>query len=403
MPLTATQIKQAKPKDKTYTLNDGHGLSLAIQPKGSKLWRYRKTIDGKPILRSLGSYPEISLADARDRAAAYAKSLAQGIDPMKEEKRALAKAENTFEVVAREWLEKQRSNWREGYGEKIIARFETYVFKFIGDKPIEEIKAPDILKPLRAIEDKAAYSAHRCRADIGRVFRYAIATGRADRNPAEDLKGALRAHVTEHHASFTDPKDIAALLRAIDGYHGTYVVQCAFRLTPLLFVRPAELRQMEWAEIDFDAKEWRIPASKMKKRREHIVPLPDQALAILEEIKPLTGQGKYVFPSVRSSARPMSSGTVRSALLALGYDTKEQQSAHGFRSMASTLLNEMGWKSDVIERQLAHVEENKVRGAYNKAEYIEDRRKMMQAWADYLDSLKDGAKIIPIGIASNEL
>lgn len=402
MPLTATQIKNAKPQAKAYTLNDGHGLSLAIQPNGSKLWRFRKTIDGKPILRSLGSYPEISLADAREKASEYSKSLAQGVDPLEKKQQAAEKAAHTFKVVALEWHNKRRPQWSEGHAKKILDRLENNIFPFLGDLLIEEVTPPVILKTIRIMENRRAIDlAHRMHQIVSQIFRYAIATGRAERDNAADLRGALEVRKEKHHAALTDPKEVAQLLQAIESYQGSHVVRCAFKLTPVLFVRPGELRHMEWSEIDFEAREWRIPAHKMKMRIQHIVPLARQALVILEEIKPLTGHGKYVFPG-RTENRPMSENTIGAALRNLGYSTREQQTAHGFRSMASTILNEMGWNRDAIERQLAHAERDGVRAAYNFAEYLPERRKMMQAWADFLDGLKDGGKVVPIGQAMNE-
>ena len=398
MPLTDTKIRNARAKEKDLLLVDHNGLYLAVKKNGSKLWRYRKMMKGKTILLSIGSYPEISLADARATCLEYNKLIAQGIHPRAELDKPTG---DSFETVAREWHEKHQVKWGEVHRAKILRRLEKDIFPFLGDKHINSIQPQDILRVLRIMENRGATDlAHRMHQVIGQVSRYAVATGRADRDNSADLKGALTPVRHKHHASLTDPKDIAQLLRAIEGYQGSHVVRCALRLSPLLFVRPGELRHAEWSEIDYKAKEWRIPAAKMKMKVQHLVPLSKQSLAILEELRPLTGDDKYLFPG-RVSARPMSENTINAALRYLGYDTRQQQTAHGFRSMASTLLNEQGWNRDAIERQLAHAERDGVRAAYNFAEYLPERRKMMQAWANYLDQLREGAQIIPLHVAGN--
>lgn len=354
---------------------------------------------GKTILLSIGPYPEISLADARATCLEYNKLVAQGIHPRAELDTPTGDA---FEPLAREWHEKHQVKWGEVHRAKILRRLEKDIFPFLGDKPINSIQPQDILRVLRIMENRGATDlAHRMHQVIGQVFRYAVATGRAERDNSADLKGALTPVRHKHHASLTDPKDIAQLLRAIEGYQGSHVVRCALRLSPLLFVRPGELRHAEWAEVDIKGREWRIPAEKMKMKVQHIVPLAKQAIAIIEDLRPLTGGGKYLFPG-RVSARPMSENTINAALRYLGYDTRQQQCAHGFRSMASTLLNEQGWNRDAIERQLAHAERDGVRAAYNFAQYLPERRKMMQAWADFLDKLRDGAKVIPLHLVAGE-
>lgn len=273
---------------------------------------------------------------------------------------------------------------------------ETFLFPYLGSRRAADITAPELLAALRRVEARGIHeTTHRVKQRAGQVFRYAVATGRAERDPSADLKGALAPVVSRNHAALTRPDEIAELLRAIAGYQGHAVASAALKLAPLVFVRPGELRRMEWQELDLDAAEWRIPASKMKMREAHIVPLSRQAVAILRELEPLTGRGQYVFPSVRTASRPMSENTLNAALRRLGY-TKEQMTAHGFRAMASTRLNEMGWDADVIERQLAHAERNKVRAAYNRAQYLTERRRMMQAWADHLECLKAGASVVPI-------
>jgi integrase len=397
MPLTDTKIKNTRAKEKDLLLVDHNGLYLAVKKNGSKLWRYRKMMKGKTILLSIGSYPEISLADARATCLEYNKLVAKGIHPRAELDKPTG---DTFETVAREWHEKHQVKWGEVHRAKIIRRLEKDIFPFLGNEIITQIQPQDILRVLRIMENRNATDlAHRMHQVIGQVFRYAVATGRAERDNSADLKGALVPVRHKHHASLTDPKEIAQLLRAIEGYQGSHVVRCALRLSPLLFVRPGELRHAEWSEIDFKAREWRIPAPKMKMKVQHLVPLAKQSIAILEELRPLTGDGKYLFPG-RVSSRPMSENTVNAALRYLGYDTKQQQTAHGFRSMASTLLNEQGWNRDAIERQLAHAERDGVRAAYNFAEYLPERRKMMQAWANYLDQLREGAQIIPLHIGN---
>jgi integrase len=392
MPLSATAISQAKAQGKPRKLFDGGGLFLLVQPSGSKWWRFKYRFLGKEKLLSLGVYPEVSLKDARERRDAARKLLAHGIDPS--HNRQLSNAantengENTFEAIAREWLAKFSPNWEKGHTDKITRRLERDVFPWFKGRAIRDITAPELLKCLRRIEERGALeTAHRALQNSGAVFRYAIVTGRADRDISMVLRGSLPPTKKKHHASITEPKAVGALLRAIDGYSGSFVTRCALKIAPLVFVRPGELRKAEWKEIDLDKVEWRIPAARMKMRQQHIVPLSTQAVAILEELKPFTGSGHYVFPGAHSKDRPMSENTVNAALRLLDY-SHDDMTGHGFRSMASTLLNENGWNRDAIERQLAHGEHNKVRGAYNYAELLPERRKMMQWWADYLDGIR---------------
>ncbi|MHC1790670.1 tyrosine-type recombinase/integrase [Solidesulfovibrio sp.] len=399
MPLTDAAVRNAKATDKTVRLKDERGLYLEINPKGGKWWRLRYWLAGKENRLSLGVYPDVSLKDARERRDEARKLIANGVDPSKarQEEKAEAAAEAlTFEHVAREWYERFKPKWSPSHSLDVIQRLEKNVFPSLGPKSIRDIAAPELLAAVRLIEGRGAVeSARRILQMCGQIFRYAIATGQADRDIAADLRGSLPPAREKHHASITDPKAVAQLLRAIDGYQGAFMVLCALRLAPLVFVRPGELRHAEWSEIDLDGAEWRIPAPKMKMKEQHIVPLSRQAVAILRELHPLTGAGKYVFPSVRTSARAMSENTVLAALRRLGY-TKDEMTGHGFRSMASILLNELGWNRDAIERQLAHAERNAVRAAYNFAEHLPERRRMMQAWADYLDKLKAGAKVTPL-------
>jgi integrase len=315
---------------------------------------------------AIGKYPQTSLSKARQKRDHARALLEKGIDPgdnRKAQKAAETQQTETFEIIAQEWHTKFASTWTESHSKKIIRRLELYVFPWLGDRPIRSITAPDVLTVLRRIEAKGALeTTHRVQQNCSQVFRYAVATGRADRDPCNDLRGAIPPATRKHMASITDPKEIAGLLRSIDSYRGSIVTRCALKLAPLVFVRPGELRHAEWSEIDFDGAEWRIPAKKMKAGVQHIVPLSRQALSVLWEIQPLTGNGRYVFPSTRTDKRPMSSNTITSALRRMGY-TKDEMSGHGFRSMASTLLNEQGWNRDAIERQLAHAERNSVRAA----------------------------------------
>jgi len=397
--LTPSAVTNAKPRAKPYKLADERGLFLLVRSNGSRWWRfkYRRPGTHKENLLSLGVYPDVSLRKARERRDEARRLLADGIDPGDKRKAEQAAGAETFEAIAREWFAKYSPNWAPGHSSKIIRRLELDVFPWIGGKPIVSITAPDVLTVLRRIESRGVIeTAYRAKTNIGQVMRYAIATGRANLDPTPSLRGALAPSPERHHATITDPDRIGELLRAIDAYAGDYVTRAALLLAPLVFVRPGELRHAEWAEIDLDAGEWRIPADKMKMRAPHIVPLASQAVATLRDLQPLTGSGRYVFPGARSRKRAMSENTVNAALRRMGFD-KGTMTGHGFRSMASTLLNEQGWNRDAIERQLAHAERDAIRAAYNYAEHLPERRKMMQAWADYLDSMRDApGKVVPI-------
>ena len=400
MPLSDTSVRNAKPEPKPYKLSDERGMFLLVNPSGSKWWRLKYRIDGKEKLLSLGVYPDVSLKVARARRDEARKLIADGIDPSltRQVQKAVRteRAANSFEAVAREWFAKFSPEWAISHSSKILRRMEKDMFPWIGVRPIADITARELLAVLRRMEGRGAVeTAHRARQTCGQVFRYAIATGRADRDVAADLHGALQPAITTHHASITEPKAIGALLRDLAAYQGAPVTKAALQLAPLVFLRPGELRRAEWAEIDLDGAEWRIAAAKMKARVQHIVPLSKQAVRILRELHPLTGEGRYVFPGVRTSDRPMSENTVNAALRRLGY-TNDEMTGHGFRSMASTLLNENGWNRDAIERQLAHGERDAVRAAYNYAEFLPERRKMMQWWADYLTNLAKGGDVIPM-------
>jgi integrase len=391
--LTDVEIKKAKPKEKKYKLTDGGGLYLLITPTGGKLWRMDYRFDGKRKELSLKTYPEVSLSDARKKRDSAREQVAAGIDPGKARKAdnaaKVAETVNTFETIAREWHTKNYSSWVPAHGDQILRRLEKDIFPAIGARPIAELKAADILKALQSIEArKAIETAHRVKLSIGQVFCYAVVTSRAERNPVGDLKGALAKVKPEHYAAMTEPKQVAGLLRAIDGYEGSFVVKCALRLSPLVFVRPGELRGAEWAEIDFDAALWSLPAEKMKMKQAHIVPLSRQALDVLRELHTLTGNGRYLFPGGRTVARPLSNNAINAALRRMGYGTDEM-TGHGFRAMARTILDEvLQVRPDFIEHQLAHAVRDPNGRAYNRTAHLAERKKMMQLWSDYLDGLK---------------
>ena len=398
VPLSDMQVSKIKTQHKQIALFDGGGLFLLVTPPGGKLWRLKYRFDGKEKMLALGAYPEISLADARQRREEARRQVAHGIDPgavRKAQKQAVTEETETFEVIAREWHMKFTPTWTSGHAATIMSRLERDLFPWIGKRPIAGIKAPELLTVLHRVESRGALeSAHRIRTIAGQVFRYAVSTGRAERDPSGDLKGALPQPGEKHHAALTDPKEVAPLLRAIDGYQGHFVVKCALRLAPLFFVRPGELRNAEWAEIDLDEAVWNIPAHKMKMKQSHIVPLCTQAVQILTELKELTGASRYVFPSGRSFARPMSNNAILAALRRMGYD-KDTMTGHGFRAMARTILDEvLQVRPDYIEHQLAHAVRDPNGRAYNRTAHLVERRKMMQTWADYLDELKAGAKVM---------
>lgn len=397
--LTVAKVKGLAPKDALYRVSDEKGLCIEVHPNGGRYWRYRYRHAGKQKMISLGTFPETSLAEARRKRDEARKLVSEGIDPSAKRKQekltAHIASETAFEPVAREWLD-GRQELAPATREKLQWLLESHAFPWIGQRPVAEVTAPELLAVLRKVEFRGRLeTAQRLRQVCGQIFRFAVATGRAERDPAADLKGALKTKKTRHHASLTEPAKVGELLRAIDGFEGSHVVACALKFSPLVFVRPGELRQAEWAEIDLEAAIWRIPAEKMKMGETHLVPLSAQSLAVLRELHPLTGAGRYVFPSIRSTRRPMSENTVTAALRRLGY-SGDEMTAHGFRSMASTLLHEQGWPSHLIERQLAHAERNKVKAAYNYAEYMAERIEMMQAWADFLDALRSGGKVQPI-------
>lgn len=399
MPLTDTAIRNAKPGAKPAKLFDERGLFLIVTPTGGKWWRFRYKFDDKEKLLSLGVYPDVGLKDARKRRDDARKLLADDIDPGENRKAMKAvkqdRAANSFEVITREWYGKHAPNWAEHHGDRIIRRFERDIFPWIGGRPIADVTAPELLAAMRRIENRGALeTAHRALGNCGQVFRYAIATGRATRDPSGDLRGALPPVKGEHFAAVTEPIQAAELLRTLDGYQGTLTVACALRLAPLVFVRPGELRNAEWADIDLDAAEWRYHVTKTDS--DHIVPLATQAVAILRELQALTGTGRYVFPGARTNGRPMSDNAILAAMRRMGIG-KDEMSGHGFRAMARTILDEvLGVRPDLIEHQLAHAVRDPNGRAYNRTAHLAERGKMMQQWADYLDKLKAGAEVVPL-------
>lgn len=392
--LSDTKVRGAKPRARPYKLFDERGLFILVYPNGRRGWRFRYRFAGREKLISFGSYPDTTLKRAREKRDEARRLLADNIDPAQKRRAEKVANANTFEAIAREWLALAAKPPKESRVlsdvtiSKARRRLEAHVFPYIGRWPIIEIAVRDVLSVLRRIEAQGSHeTAHRVRSLCGRVIRYAIATGRAERDVTADLKGALAPIGTRNLAAITDPARVGELLRAIDTYQGHPSVQYAFRLAPLVFVRPGELRHAEWSEIDFDNAEWRISAERMKMREQHLVPLSRQSIELLRELYPLTGTGRFLFPSVRTDKRPISDNSLNAALRRLGY-TKDEMTVHGFRSVASTLLNETGWDPDLIEKQLAHIDRNRVRAAYNRAERLAERRNMMQAWADYLDALR---------------
>ena len=392
MSLSDTQLRNMKATGKAQKISDGGGLYLHLSPAGGKLWRMAYRFEGKQKTVCFGAYPALSLKEAREKRDESKALLARGIDPSLHKQAAkaasIAETANAYEVVAREWHAKYAPGWTESNAERVLARQAKDVFSFIGKRPIAQISAPELLAVLRKVEERGALdTAHRILQDTSRIFRYAIATGRAERDPGADLKGALPVPRKGHFSTIVDTKEIGQLLRDIDAYSGNLIVRAALRLAPYVFVRPGELRKAEWTEFDLENAEWRIPAKRMKMRVLHIVPLSRQVLGILHDLHPYSGDGLYLFPSVRAKSAPISDMTLLAGLRRLGY-SKEQMTVHGFRSLASTLLNEQGFNRDWVERQLAHGERNSVRASYNYAEYLPERRKMMQTWADFLDSLR---------------
>ncbi len=397
MPLTATKVKEAKPQERPRKLADGGGLYLLVQPNGAKYWRYKYRYGGKEKALALGVYPEVSLKSARQKHQAARDKLAQGADPgevRKVEKltRHLAAAES-FEAVAREWFNQTMPEKSESYRMRTGRILDKDLYPVLGNRPVASITAPELLAALRRVESRGAYDmAHRAKQTAGQIFRYAVATGRAERDPSGDLRGALKPkRQKKHYAALTNPAEVGRLLVAMDGFEGTPIVKTALLLSPLLFQRPGEIRAMEWAEINCEAEQWEIPAEKMKTRQPHIVPLCSQALNLLRELYPLTGRGRFVFASPRGASRCLSENGVRTALRTIGFDN-EAMTPHGFRATARTILDEvLGYRVDWIEHQLAHAVKDANGRAYNRTAHLEGRARMMQGWANYLDKLKTEA------------
>jgi integrase len=390
--LSDTLIKRARTRDKAYKLFDGGGLYMIVSPAGSKWWRFKYQFGGREKLLSVGIYPDVPLKLARTRRDEARKLVAGGIDPSMKRKGEKVAQANTFKALAEEWLTHESKTLSAVTIRAKRARLETWAYGSIGNTPIADIEPPELLAMLKRVESTGRHeTAHRVRQAVGGVFQYAILTHRAKRDSTVDLHGALVPVVEEHHAGLTDPQAVGALLRAIDGYHGQPVTEIALRLTPLVFVRPGELRKAQWSEFHLSGAEpmWRIPAAKMKMKREHLVPLARQAVALLREAEKHTSGGKYVFPTSHDPLRPMSENTIRGALCGLGYSS-DVHTPHGFRTTASTLLNERGFNPEIVEMQLAHEEKSETRAAYNRAQKLAERRAMMQAWADYLDRLRAG-------------
>jgi integrase len=401
--------RAAKSKEKDYTINDGDGLVLLVKSTGVKAWRFIYRFSGKQNRLSFGAYPSTTTESARRKADAVREQLANDIDPSKLKKQIKELADladdnakrkedgltilNSFADLTKQWLASIAHLTSVTTQIKKTSRLERLAFPVLGDLPIKEIKSSDVLAALRPLIDKMQLeTAHRLHAEISSVFAYAIVHDFTDYDPSQPVAKQIPAQKVKHRAAIIDPTLVGQLLRDIGNYRGTFVVQSAFRISPLLFQRPGEIRQLLWSDIDLQAKEWRPYISKTDFH--HIVPLSTQAIEILQAIKPLTGGGQYVFPSSRGDGRPMSDNTIRTALKSLGYDS-DTMTAHGFRTTASTLLNEQGWSPDAIERQLAHSPRDQVRAAYNRAQYLDERRRMMQSWSDYLDSLKNGAQVLP--------
>jgi integrase len=393
MALTDTAIRNAKPSKKRVRLFDERALYLEVSPAGGKWWRLKYRFGGKEKRLSLGVYPDVSLKEARDRRDAARKLLANGVDPAANKKAlSLARADraaNSFELVAREWYAKYSPSWVAAHKDRILRLFERDIFPWLGAMPVAEVTPPELLEVIRRIEGRGALeTAHRALGNCSQAFRYAVATGRCKSDPSRDLRGALPPFKGQHLAATTEPKRLAEILRAMDGYQGTLPVICALRLAPLVFVRPGELRKAEWPHIDLDAAEWRYKASK--NGPDHIVPLSRQAVEILRELQPLTGSDRYVFPGARTSKRPMSDNAILAAMRRMGI-AKEEMTGHGFRAVARTILDEvLGVRPDFIEHQLAHAVRDPNGRAYNRTAHLAERRAMMQLWADYLDGLKAG-------------
>lgn len=396
MPLTDLEIRRSKPLDKPYTLNDGNGLSLLIEPNGSRGWRFRYRFDGKPKMLSLGTYPLTSLTEARQKRDEAKKLVAAGINPSDVRKRDKQDRQNeisnTFEAIAREWYEKRIDRWSVSYSEEMLKTFEADVFPYIGGRPISEIKPMELMGVLSRLDERGATEKLRkVRQRCGEVWRYAIVTGRAEYNPAPDLASAFSPHKKEHYA-FLKTEELPEFFRTLNTYSGSIVVKLAMRLQVLTGLRPGELRQGQWSEIDFEKRLWEVPPARMKKRRPHCVPLSDQAIAILEQLKPITGQYPFIFPGRIHHSKPISEMAMNVLIRRIGYAGRV--TGHGFRHTMSTILHEQGYNTAWIETQLAHVDKNSIRGTYNHAQYLDGRREMLQWYADYMQALESGQNVV---------
>lgn len=409
MSLTDAAIRAALPAGKARKLFDGDGLYLMVKPNGSRHWYLKYRIDGKERKLAFGAYPEVSLKEARARRDEARRQLRDGVDPSVQARLARAARADTFKAVAEEWLNAlanpPRQQKRPGkrppraLAESTIAHkrtwLETFVYPYLGNRPIRDISAPELLLVLRKVEAGGIIeTTHRVRSTCGRIFRYGIATGYCTHDLTADLRGALQPVVVTHHAALTDPREVGALLRALDGYRGEPVTRFALRLLPLVFLRSRELRFAAWPEIDWAACLWRVPGPRMKMRQDHLVPLASQSLAILSELRQFTGTRRYMFPAMGKRDRPLSENTINSALRRLGY-SGDEMTGHGFRATARTLLRELGWDKDAIRVQLAHSNPDDVDAAYDRGELLAERREMMQAWADYLDGLRTSGEVVP--------
>ncbi|CAA6816755.1 MAG: Integrase family protein [uncultured Thiotrichaceae bacterium] len=406
--LRDSQCRAAKPKEKLYRLRDGGGLSLDILVSGSKVWRYGYRIHEKQKTFTIGNYPDVSLGEARTSRDGARKLVSQGIDPSQQkqvERRQIL--EHSFKAIADTWLEQNKAGWSDKHYQRIESAFRRDVYPIIGSRMVSEIEAPEIIPLIMNISGRGSVNqAQRTKGFISQVFDYALVHGKCSRNPAKDLNLSmlLPKTVSRHYAAITEPKELAKLLRAVDDYQGSITVKSALQLAPLTMARPAEITNAEWIEIDFESATWTIPAKRRKlpmhlkeanrPQDTHIVPLCSQALVILENIRQYTGMGKFIFPSPRGNSRALSNNALRTALRNMGY-TNEQMTAHGFRGVASTLLNEQGFRTKIIEAQLAHKLKSSVEASYNHAEYLDERRDMLNQWGDYLESLKVGAEIVP--------
>lgn len=391
MPLTDKQIKALQPEEKARKYFDGAGLYLEVSPRGGKWWRLKYRFGGKDKRISLGVYPAVSLKDAREAAQEMKAGLRKGLDPAAERRREGQQEGKLFEAVAEEWFERQAPLWTPEHADKVRARLEGKIYSALGRRPVAEITAPEILSLCRIVENSAsAYMSHVIHGLISRVMRFGVACGYLQSDPCRDLRGALTPFKKKHMPAIIDPVQVGRLALRIDGYEGQFTTRCAMQILLLCMCRTKEVRGARWEELDLENAMWRIPAERMKMRREHLIPLSRQAVTIFSDMRALTGRYELVFPSVRSKSRQMSENTINAALRNMGYEAGEVV-GHGFRSTASTLLNELGWTPDVIEAQLAHASQGGVRAAYNRAAYLEDRRRMLQAWADHIDLLKERA------------